>query len=314
MGIKGLNYYLRQQCKKGLQKMYVCELSGKRIAVDTSIYLYKYEADGRLLEKMYRMISMFRYYNIIPLFVFDGKPPAEKKPMMDQRRQQKKDARNQIRQLASDPSTESVVLIDQLKKQSTCIHHSQIAHVKQLMDTMGATYLEAEGEADVLCSQLVLQGDCWACLSEDMDMFVYGCPRVLRYFSLLNRTVICYETNVILSELHLTQAEFRQVCVVCGTDYNKENRSAFTIETTLEAMYQYKGIITPLGLDFYEWVVPDADEVAILRHIDSMFVTPMKLPFPCLEKPTVLTWKPMMKETLKGLMGHSRFFFESDME
>ena len=24
------------------------------------------------------MISLFRYYNIIPIFIFDGKPPPEK--------------------------------------------------------------------------------------------------------------------------------------------------------------------------------------------------------------------------------------------
>ena len=30
-------------------------------------------------ENMYLMLSIFRYYNVIPIFVFDGKPPPEKK-------------------------------------------------------------------------------------------------------------------------------------------------------------------------------------------------------------------------------------------
>ena len=31
-----------------------------------------------LIEKFYLMCSIFKNYNIIPLFVFDGKPPDEK--------------------------------------------------------------------------------------------------------------------------------------------------------------------------------------------------------------------------------------------
>ena len=46
-------------------------------------------------------------------------------------------------------------------------------------------------EADELCAKLVVK-KAFACLSEDMDMFVYGCPKVLRYLSLLNETVVVY--------------------------------------------------------------------------------------------------------------------------
>ena len=58
------------------------ELSCKKIVVDISIYLYKYEAENALLENMYVMLSIFSYYNVIPIFIFDGKPPPEKKELL----------------------------------------------------------------------------------------------------------------------------------------------------------------------------------------------------------------------------------------
>ena len=57
-------------------------------------------------------------------------------------------------------------------------------------------------------------------MSEDMDMFVYGCPKVLRYLSLLKSTVVIYDLKGILRTLKLTHNNFKQICVLSGTDYN----------------------------------------------------------------------------------------------
>lgn len=90
MGIKNLNKYLQQSCNKSINHIHLSELSGKRIVIDTSIYLYRFMGEGCLLENFYLMISIFRQYNIIPLFVFDGKPPAEKEDMLKQRKLEKR--------------------------------------------------------------------------------------------------------------------------------------------------------------------------------------------------------------------------------
>ena len=58
------------------------ELSGKKIAIDISIYMYRFAADDTLIENMYLMLSVFKNYNIIPIFIFDGKPPVEKRELL----------------------------------------------------------------------------------------------------------------------------------------------------------------------------------------------------------------------------------------
>ena len=65
--------------------------------------------------------------------------------------------------------------MEQLKKQFINITKSHIAQVKELITAYGCTYYDAPGEADELCAMLTIKGKVWACLSEDMDMFVYGC-------------------------------------------------------------------------------------------------------------------------------------------
>ena len=230
MGIPFLNRLLRSECKNAVQMISLSELSGKKIAVDTSIYLYKYLANDNLIENFYLMLSLFRHYDIIPVFIFDGKPPAEKKELLIQRIKEKKTAQEEYDRLKEllntnvmvDEEEKQDVLtnMDALKKKFISIHKTHIDIVKQLIVSYGASYYDAPGEADTLCAKLVLTNKVWACLSEDMDMFVYGTPRVIRYLSLLNHTAVLYNMESILKTLNVNQEEFKEICVLSGTDYN----------------------------------------------------------------------------------------------
>ena len=89
MGIKYLNKFLREEARDSIKFISIADISGKKIAVDISIYLYKYAADGSLIENIYLMLAVFRHYNVIPIFIFDGKPPTEKKELLQKRHDDK---------------------------------------------------------------------------------------------------------------------------------------------------------------------------------------------------------------------------------
>ena len=99
MGIRNLNRVLRDNCPESIRCISLSDLSGKRIAVDISIYLYKYEAENALLENMYVMLSIFRHYNIIPIFIFDGKPPPEKRALLIKRKEDREEAQQEYEKL-----------------------------------------------------------------------------------------------------------------------------------------------------------------------------------------------------------------------
>ena len=94
------------------------------------------------------------------------------------------------------------------------------------MQALGVNYIVAPGEADAMCAQMVLKRKAHACMSDDTDMFVYGCPRVLRHLNLLDETITMYDMSRILNLMGMTLTEFRQICVVSGTDYNHKDHKA----------------------------------------------------------------------------------------
>ena len=283
MGIKHLNRFLKEHCKQSIQIVNLESMRGKKIAVDVSIYMYRYASDDALLENMYLMLATFRHYNIIPIFVFDGKPPAEKTELLKKRKEDKLGALNEYNQIQAQLKTvdnpaerqEMIASMELLKRTFVHIDSKQIQQVKQLIRAYGATYYDAPGEADELCAMLVIQKKVWACLSEDMDLFVYGCNRVLRYLSLANHTVVSYDLKGILSELEITQQNLREICVLSGTDYNTNNDNN-TLHTTLKIFKKFmrSSNENENKRSFYEWLLENTKYISdyeLLQKIYAMF-------------------------------------------
>jgi flap endonuclease-1 len=284
MGIRYLNKFLKEKAKQSIKIAHLSEFSGKKIAIDISIYLYKYAADGTLIENIYLMLTIFRYYNIIPIFVFDGKPPPEKKELLKKRRQDKKEAEEEYNSLKTQlqvnmneiDETEKQELIhnmDILKKNFVTISRNDIENVKLLIKAYGATYYDAIGEADEMCALLTVKNKVWACLSEDMDLLVYGCTRVIRYLSLLNHTAVLYDLKGILEELDMSQIDLREICVLSGTDYNVNDDSKKTnIYTILKYFNKYKK--ENRSEDFYYWLQQNSEftqNIDLFKKIYDLF-------------------------------------------
>lgn len=295
-----LNRFLQSKCRDSISCIPLSSLSGKKIAVDISIYLYKYLSENALLENLYLMISVFREHNIIPIFIFDGKPPVEKNETIEMRRKIKHSAREEyyrLKVILDNLETEQVneivdnnnkknmttveidedVYVDiattsdelqnamkQLKKKFVILKQSHIQDAKMLLQAYGVTYYEAPGEADILCANLVSKNIVYACLSEDTDMFVYGCSRVLRYLSLTMSKVIMYDFESILKTLDMTMDEFKKVSILFGCDYSKGSTtlhlSGMNIFNSYKMFTNYKSD-TKIMDDFYEWVIDNNENL-----------------------------------------------------
>lgn len=257
MGIKHLNRFIATRCNDAaIRKIHLSELSGKKIAIDASIYLYRFMSDDRLLEQFYLMLSIFRHYKIIPIFVFDGVAPQEKQELIKERREIKQRAEEKYNKLLAienivdnDEKQDIAIEMLRLKRDFVRIKDTDIKMVKSLLYQSGASWIHAKGEADVLCAQLIHTGRVYACLSEDMDMFAYGCSRVLRHISLIKHTALLYDLREILHQLGMTMDEFRQVLVLSGTDYNKDDTT--NLKDSMELFRKYKENEVPT---FYEWL------------------------------------------------------------
>ena len=261
MGIRNLNKLINKKCKDIIIKYKLKELENKTIVVDISIYLYKYKSYTNLFGYMYNMLMLFKKYNIYPIFIFDGKSPDEKKFLIEQRKKEKKMNEIEIKNIEKSINNYKIN-IDKLnskllllKKKVVKINKYDINNIKILFNMCNILYFDAEGEADFLCAELVKKNIAWACLSEDTDLFVYNCTRVLKNLDIINETVLFYDTSKILNKLKLNINEFRMICVVSGTDYFNNKCKNYNINYILNLYNEYK---TENILDntchFYKWL------------------------------------------------------------
>jgi flap endonuclease-1 len=291
MGIRYLNRFFKEEATQAIKLISLKQLSGKKIAIDISIYMYKYASENSLIENIYLLLSVLRHYNIIPIFIFDGKPPIEKKELLQKRKEDKKAAESEYAILQNKlvinenmdeiEKQEIITNMDLLKRKFVNINKKDIEMVKKLITAYGATYYDAPGESDEICALLTIKGKVWATLSEDMDMFVYGCPRVIRYMSLLNHTAVLYDTKSILEILGINQKDLREICVLSGTDYNsvvEETKNSPNLYTTLKYFKKFFKVKTKeennndeQNIEFYDWLVCNTNYIQDLELLQKIY-------------------------------------------
>jgi flap endonuclease-1 len=263
MGVRYLNQYLLSHAK-GIHQIFLRSLYKKWVVVDTSIYLYKFKSLDALLEKMEEFIILLKDLSIYPIFIFDGEPKQNKKRVLKERRQYK--------QLAWKKYNESTNLSVQerayLKTNYTRVSKKNVDDVKIIMDRHQVMYMDAPHEADELCARLMLTNKVYACISDDMDMLLYGCTRVIRNLDIDSKTGILYNLTIILSSLKITHYDFKQICILSGSDYYKSCHSIY------EIMNMYFIFKRTKGQKFYEWMCSqsniNSDELMLAINMYSI--------------------------------------------
>ena len=109
-----------------------------------------------------------------------------------------------------------------IKKKTCAIKQHHTNTVKQLFDILKVKYIYANSEADIICAYLVNKNYAFACISDDMDLFAYGCKRILRGFNIYNNCLYEYKMSKLLSAMNISQSQFIDMCICSGTDYNNK--------------------------------------------------------------------------------------------
>jgi 5'-3' exonuclease len=280
MGIRYLNKYLIDKCSKtSIKQVHLSKLKNKTIVIDTSIYLYKFIGDGLLAENLYILITTLKKYNINALFVFDGTPPQEKWNTIETRNKEKDEAELMYQELtqqlslsqySEDERKKILLQMHTVKKQCIRIKRYQILFAKQMMEALDVKYIDAIGEADEICAKFCKSNIAFGCLSDDMDMFTYGCSNILRNLNLLKEEVTIYDYESIISELQLTPTIFTQLLIISTNDYNDDNDNNFN--KSLKWFDHYKQS-QHNDMSFKSWLVENGhlDNIHRINQIESIY-------------------------------------------
>jgi flap endonuclease-1 len=222
----------------------------KKIAIDISILIYKIiisirnsgadftnqkgEITSHILGLFNKTIEIL-HMGIIPVYVFDGKPPTLKNKTIEDRKQIRKKALLQMDEAKTDE--EKIKFF----KKSSSITREQWEQCRDLLDMMGIPYILAEGEADSQCAYLAKEGLVDAVLTEDMDILTFGSPKIIRNLTSHKNQTTEISLSSILDKLELTFDEFVDFCILLGCDYC-QGLSDLKYSVIYQYFKQYKNI------------------------------------------------------------------------
>ena len=232
MGIKSLTKLIKLHSPDSIETDQLHKLSGKRVGVDASLFIYQclmnVRYGGKSLtnneEKVTSHISGIFYknvnylsLNITPIYIFDGKPPEEKYEIIKARQEKAKLAKCNLENAKTDDER------DKLEKKSIRLTKTHIDDIKQLLNLMGIQYLHIDGEAEAIASELSRIGYIDYVATEDMDSLPFGCPKLIR--NCLDRSqkrkdlISIIHLDKLLIDLNIDYEKFIELCILCGCDY-----------------------------------------------------------------------------------------------
>ena len=201
------------------------------IGIDLLLYAhkYKYSCDN-IYDGFLNQILHFLSNRIIPVYIIDGLAPDEKNDIIEYRMNKRikidikiKYLENKLLNLDDDKENineKEIINSELLKlsKNNIKIHSSEIDNIINLFNIFNIPYIRAKNEADTLISDLYKRKVINACLSEDMDLLVFGCRKMIKFKT---NTVVEYDLDFILKKLELSYEEFIELCILFGCDYLK---------------------------------------------------------------------------------------------
>ncbi|ASZ85105.1 125R [Cherax quadricarinatus iridovirus] len=92
--------------------------------------------------------------------------------------------------------------------------------LRNVLNLFGIPSITAEGEAEILCVELVKQNYAKAVFTKDTDVLAAGVPVMINNIDFRRGEFCEIKLEDILRELGLTESSWLDFCIMCGTDFN----------------------------------------------------------------------------------------------
>lgn len=276
MGINNLNSLLRKHCPHVYKEVHLSEFAFQKISIDVSLFMCKYKTiSDNWIGSFISLIACLRKNNVHCVFIFDTGHPQEKIQEKQERVQGREKIKARVDELEislikyetmdiyEDVIHDFFLKIDGIdhtkmmkKEQKLTILREKIekkkranfsitpedwCNLRKLFDIMNVSYYNAPLEAETMCADLCKRGLVSGALSDDTDVLAYECPVFLTNINIYKETVVKIEYENLLLGLNLTKEQFLDLCIMCGTDYNK-NIPKVGCETSYKYISAYGSI------------------------------------------------------------------------
>lgn len=175
------------------------------------------------------LLVKMRRAGITPVFIFDGRPPAAKADVVDQRRTFRQAAHKEMAEIKAGLESEDLPMANKsemerrhaaLQKKAPTVSCGEKDDIKKLLYGAGIQFITAAGEADDILGFLCRKGELQGVVSTDMDMLARGVP-LLVIPETPDATVLTeIRLADVLAGLGLQYPQFVNACMLMGSDYS----------------------------------------------------------------------------------------------
>ena len=240
------------------------ELSNKKIAIDAPNMIYQFltsirqpdgtplmDSKGNItshLQGILTRLTNLMSRNIQLCVCFDGKPPLSKIRETESREYRKEIAAEKLKKALEEEDISSVY---KYSKQVVRLTKEVSNESKELINYLGIPTIQAPSESDAQIAFMCEKGDVWACASSDMDVLIYGAPRLVTNLTVSQRKKLpsgstisinpeLIELEKVLKGLEINQDQLLALAILVGTDYNKLGVKGIGPKTALKLVKQFK--------------------------------------------------------------------------
>jgi flap endonuclease-1 len=223
MGIKNFKKFIISKIENPINKVKFDDLKIKSICVDINIFIYKFitairrtgkdlEHNGKITSHIIGLrnqINLFQKLGIDAIYVFDGTPPKEKKKILKERENIKKEAKKEYNKTQSIKSYQ----------QSFFITDEILDSAREYLKLRGIKYIDEDIEADVICTSLVKQKIVDCVYTTDFDVLAYGAKCMIINIDYQKKYFEYILLKDILKGLKISYNKFVDMVVLSGCDY-----------------------------------------------------------------------------------------------
>ena len=233
-------------------------LAGKTLAVDAYNAIYQFlatirqrdgqpftDANGQptshLIGLFYRTTSLLSD-GVLPVWVFDGKPPDLKAGTLRGRFLVKERAQADWEKALAAGDLETA---RRKAAQTSRLTRSMAEESMRLLSALGVPTVQAPSEGEAQAASMARSGTVWGVASEDYDVLLFGSPRLVR--GLAARAgrkgaegAHLIERDEVLSSLGITPEELLLIGLIVGTDFN-EGARGFGPKRALQLVREHLG-------------------------------------------------------------------------
>ncbi|WP_338604752.1 flap endonuclease-1 [Sulfolobus tengchongensis] len=271
------------------------ELKGKKVSIDGYNALYQFlaairqpdgtpliDSQGRITSHLsglfYRTINILEE-GIIPIYVFDGKPPEQKREEIERRKKIKEEAEKKLERAKTEGK------IEEMRKYSQVVvklSNDMVSESKRLLKIMGIPIVQAPSEGEAEAAYLNAIGLSWASASQDYDSLLFGAKRLVRNLTITGKRKLpnkdiyvdikpeLIEMDLLLKKLGITREQLIDIAILIGTDYNPEGIKGIGPERALKIIKKYGKI--EKAIEYGE--IPKKDITFNIDEIRNLFLKP----------------------------------------